>query len=92
LYEKQSQRGAQYFVGKIGKQGRHLALARSRRERRPGLEIRLEQAPDRPLKAAEPAARAFRPARRLRKPSSGGVPTRDLPDDGVANLWPEDAP
>jgi hypothetical protein len=92
LYEKKSARGSTYFVGRLGRA--KIAVLRSREVSESGdpvWEMRLEQAPDRPLKLAAAATEAnslFKPpARQLRKRSTGGAALPDLPDDRVDDVY-----
>jgi hypothetical protein len=94
LYEKTSSKGAQYFVGRLGKA--KIAVLRSRESSESGdlvWEVRLEQAPERPLKPSSATVTAanslFRtPARRL--PNAERLP--DVPDDPVGDLYDDGAP
>jgi hypothetical protein len=95
LYEKTSAAGRQYFIGRIGEA--KIAILRSREVSESGdpvWDVLLSQAAAPQLTPAEPAVRApsRTPPRRLRKPSSRNDGRRDLPYDGLADLWSEDQP
>jgi len=93
LYEKKSARGSTCFVGRLGRA--KIAILRSREVTESGdpvWEIRLEQAPDRPLKpaavATEEANSLFKPpTRQLLKHSTAGAVLPDLPDDRLDDVY-----
>ena len=95
LYEKQSQKGTQYFVGRLG--ASKVILLKTQEISESGEAIwqlavqQPAQSPARlPAEAAQRAARLFGSRSRKAPPPTHAAP--DVPDDPVGDLWRDGAP
>jgi hypothetical protein len=92
LYEKTSQRGTRYFVGRLGLARITLLPGDAVEDGTATWRVMLQDAPrapastDRPSTSPRPPPYARR--RQAERPNNGAP----MPDDPISDLWPESAP
>jgi hypothetical protein len=93
LYEKTSQRGTRYFVGRLGLAKLTLLPGEAAEDGTATWRLMLQEAPkrqgqtDRPV-SSSPRARSTRTKRRQ---TDGPVASAPMPDDSVSDLWADHA-
>ena len=93
LYEKTSQRGTRYFVGRLGLARITLLPGDAAEDGTATWRMLLQEAPKAPASTDRPSdsSRPRSPDARRRQAAGPGAGA-PLPDDSVADLWSEDRP